>query len=36
MPVIPPRNELRRKSMAIRYINPKKLLVDHLYTKVIH
>lgn len=24
MPVIPPRNELRRKSMAIRYINPKK------------
>ena len=24
MPVIPPRNELRRKSIAIRYINPKK------------
>ena len=24
MPVIPPRNELRRKSMDIRYINPKK------------
>ena len=24
MPIIPPRNELRRKSMAIRYINPKK------------
>ena len=24
MPIIPPRNELRRKSIAIRYINPKK------------